>query len=178
MNQPKRGFFGKPEIISLIVIFILLLLIFIPKCGKHILREKASEAFLNLRKIYDGEIIYYCEMCKSHEKGNANFVPQFISAPSTPQGKPTKDKRVGNWDHPSWRALKFNPKEPVRYVYKAEAIKNGFALFAYGDLDGDGTTSLFQRGETYERMDCSNELGAPCGGEIGGSGLYKLNEYE
>ena len=135
-----------------------------PGIEKYIRQSKTAEAGLNLRIIYDLEVTYYEELAIEGK------IPQFVSAPQTPPGMPGKDKRTGNWDQPGWKALKFMPDKPVRYSYTASASGTGtnatFTISAIGDLNGDGKTSLFQRGATSE----------PWPGE--GPGLYMVNDLE
>lgn len=122
--------------------------------------DRFPEAPLILRMIHDGEVNYYQEIgIKNREKGT-NIPQQFLSAPQTPSGKPGIDKKSGDWDHPSWKALKWWSGPPMySYVYGVEASGTGlnasFTAWAIGDLDGDGNTSYFAR---IGRVDSSGEV--------------------
>jgi len=129
-------------LITIFFIIILGLVIAIPIIKKHINRQRSAEGGINLRKIYDAEVTYW------GESKNEGKIPQFVSAPATPEGTPGKEKRSGNWNHPSWKTLKFNPGT-VRFTYnvQAEGVEQNasFTIFAVGDVDGDGETCMFRR---------------------------------
>jgi hypothetical protein len=75
-----------------------------------------------------------------------------VSAPLTPAtvpcGEPTP-VTAETWSHPTWRALRFDPTDPVRYSYQFDSygthIGATFTISAFGDIDCDGTYSTFQR---------------------------------
>jgi len=75
-----------------------------------------------------------------------------------------------------WKCLKFSLSEPIYYSYNYQtgkgsgqsgATANGFEAAAVGDLDGNGTTSLFARG-----ADVRN------GVVVLSTEIYIQNEYE
>jgi|SoiMethySBSTD1v2_1073268.scaffolds.fasta_scaffold105642_3 type IV pilus assembly protein PilA len=73
-----------------------------------------------------------------------NAVPDTVPAGSKKQPGPaewaTGDQNAG------WKCLKFSMNEPVYYQYNYVSADTtaGFNATATGDLNGDGTTSLFQ----------------------------------
>ena len=165
------------ELMIVVAIIGILAAVAIPAFLKYIKKSKTAEAGLNLRKIYDGEVTYYQE---EKVRIDGSIIPkQFVTAPvsgdSTPDfadGCPGIDKMTGNWDDEGWRALKFGADSPVQFCYQTAAsgtqTNSTFTAFAYGDLDGDGSTSLFQR---VGRIDSTGEI-------EGGAGLYKESELE
>jgi prepilin-type N-terminal cleavage/methylation domain-containing protein len=169
-NRRKKGF---TLIELMIVIFIVGVLagVAIPMLSKYLKKSKTAEAGINLRKIYDGEVVYYIT-----ERVQANgtlYSKHFLDVGMTP---PTaslgSSKRLGSWDGDNWAGIKFIADGPVLYSY--EVVTGGvnltasFTARAVGDLDKDGVTSLFERVGTVT----SN-------GEVqGGSAIYMLKELE
>lgn len=71
------------------------------------------------------------------------------AAPRTPRDVP-RGRRVETpdaaWDAPGWVALHFEPSTKTqRFSYELVTTEQSFAARAYGDLNGDGRTSLFER---------------------------------
>jgi hypothetical protein len=97
----------------------------------------------------------------------------FVSAGPNPAAVPAANKSTANWEDPSWAALKFGLDTPTYYRYTAAAsgiwATSSFTARAEGDLDGDGTTSLFQR---------TGSINPATGDVVGGSGIYKVNEID
>jgi type IV pilus assembly protein PilA len=46
-------------------------------------------------------------------------------------------------DDPGWKCLRYEMSAPQYYQYQYKSTKDGFDASAVGDLDGDGTPSLF-----------------------------------
>jgi type IV pilus assembly protein PilA len=157
------------ELMIVVAIIGILAAVAIPAFLKYIKKSKTAEAGLNLRKVYDGEVTYYQE-----EKVNpdGSVIPkQFVGCVLTPSGQPIMDKRTGDWNLEGWKAIKFGSDSPVQFGYVVYAENTGtesvFTAEAYGDLDGNSTTSLFRRGARIS------------GGEIYGfGGLYSQNDLE
>ncbi len=75
--------------------------------------------------------------------------PSFpASAPMTPArvpgARPVTDPPE-TWTHPSWVALGFSVSDPHYYSYEFISDGSSFTVRAYGDLDGDGVLSTFER---------------------------------
>ncbi|MBX3231646.1 MAG: hypothetical protein KIT84_23535 [Labilithrix sp.] len=72
------------------------------------------------------------------------------SAPMTPEAPPRGAKQAYPaeiWEHPTWKALSFQPAPdgvPIAYAYAFDAHADGFVAHAHGDLDGDGVLSTFE----------------------------------
>jgi len=77
---------------------------------------------------------------------HARFPP---SAPLVPEEIPY-GKRVApnprSYSHPSWQDIGFSIDHPTFYAYDFVTAKDGRSAVvrARGDIDGDGTTSLFE----------------------------------
>ncbi len=70
----------------------------------------------------------------------------------------TCDPDAKTWDQPGWRALAFSIDGPYRYTYEYAPDPSGASatVRAVGDLDCDGTSSLYEllltvKGQTVER---------------------------
>jgi len=53
----------------------------------------------------------------------------------------------GTWDHPTWKALVFEPlpnNAPHAFAFAYDRADGTFLAHAHGDLDGDGNTSTFE----------------------------------
>lgn len=53
----------------------------------------------------------------------------------------------GTWDHPTWKALAFEPlpnNAPHAFSFAYDREGERFVAHAHGDLDGDGNTSTFE----------------------------------
>jgi prepilin-type N-terminal cleavage/methylation domain-containing protein len=159
------------ELMIVIAIIGILAATAIPVFSKYIKKSKTSEATLNIRKIYDGELAYFQEE-KIKDDGTVIF-KQFVSAGPTPAlAGLGQDKRVGVWTGTEWLSLKFGPDGPVQYSYQAVAAgtntQSSFTAEAYGDLDGNSITSYFSR-TAY--IDANGNI-------QGGGGIYSMDETE
>ena len=81
---------------------------------------------------------------------------KIVSTPLTPASVPRGAIAVdppGTWDHPTWKALGVSYDEPHWYSYRVDVDPDGstaLRVVAYGDLDGDGVLSSFERTATRE----------------------------
>lgn len=167
----KQKGFTLIELMIVVAIIGILAAVAIPAFLKYIRKSKTTEARTNIRKLYDGELSYYDE---EHVERDGTMLPKnFISAGPTPDANPGVDKRAGNWTNAEWSALKFGSDSPVLYSYETQAGGSGttaaFTARAYGDLDGDGTSSLFERVASVD---------GATGEVVGGAGLYTENDLE
>jgi type IV pilus assembly protein PilA len=189
MNQ--RHGFTLIELMIVVAIIGVLAAVALPAFQKYIRKAKTSEPLTNLRKIYDGEVAYYTDEHTSDE--GVLFTKSFVATLCEPWAPPTDERRVVDWSHGGWPAIKFSSDGKVYYSYLVEVgpddppgwarpnwvppygyepgsdIKAGFLARAFGDLDGDGSLSEFAR------------LGLVRVGtdEVeGGAGIYTLDELE
>ncbi len=123
-------------------------------------KAKASEAIDVLDRISRGATAYFQTSHFSTETGD-KLPRQFpASAPATPakscreaaadkDGDGRCDVDFSAWGAPTWAALMVEMSEPHYYVYAFDATGTGaeatFTATAFGDLDGDGVLSTFQR---------------------------------
>lgn len=80
-------------------------------------------------------------------------------APLTPAEVPRGVLMIeapGTWDHPTWKALAFEPVAPGAphaFSFAYDRPEAAFLAHAHGDLDGDGNLSTFElRGRTDGRV--------------------------
>ena len=167
----KRGF-TLIELMTVVVIIGVLASVAMPLVAKYLKKSKTAEAAVNLRKIYDGEVIYYLE--EKTDAGGLLFSKKFAALSATPPVSTLgADKRPGNFEEAGWGAIRFNPDGPVLFSYETSAGGEGpearFTARAMGAVDKDTKTSLFERGGSVDT--------AP--GEVsGGAAIYMLDELE
>jgi hypothetical protein len=69
------------------------------------------------------------------------------SAPLSPEKVPQKAPVLPapHFEHPSWKAIGFAPREPIFFSYQFVTAKHGLSVevIARGDLDADGETSKY-----------------------------------
>jgi type IV pilus assembly protein PilA len=170
------------ELMIVVAIIGILAAVAIPAFMKYIRRSKTVEATMNIRKMFDSTVAYY-EAEHADSSGNI-LAKQFPSSkswtPSTNACVETGQKyapsaHTTDWADPTWMALNFSVDDPFYYGYQAvrgtgtgAATGDTFQLAAQGDLNCNGTSSLFQRTAT---IDANYAVS-------GGSGVYTVNELE
>jgi len=157
----------------------------IPAFINYMKRAKTSEASVNLKSIGEGAMSYFdAEHAINNGAAASKHLPRDTKA--TPTGTPGPQKfdpsnatvmsQFSNTS--SWTALGWAPSKPFFYQYQWTANcgtgigactidnANMAVVDAYGDLDGDTTTSRF-----YRQLDV-------VGGQMVMKDLVKVNELE
>jgi type IV pilus assembly protein PilA len=167
------------ELMIVVAIIGILAAVAIPAFMKYIRRSKTVEATMNLRKLFDSSVSYY-------ETEHANSTGSILSrqfpltvtwSPATncgtqPGGKCNPTTEASVWRVGTWTALNFSVDDPFYYSYEYTSSgtdsNSTFSAEAQGDLDGDGTFSLFRRTGS---VTAENNVS-------GGAGLYSTNDIE
>ena len=146
----------------------------IPAFVGYLSRAKTAEAETHLNALYQGAASYYAE--EHHEPGGEVLTACAVGSAITPNtpfsGKTALSPPLGE----PFEALGFAPADPVYYRYEIVGVGGcghapGDSLYSFraiGDLDGDGTTSLF---EMSAAASPDNEL-------MRAPGIYRVNELE
>jgi type II secretory pathway pseudopilin PulG len=179
----KTSGFTVVELICLVALLGCLAAVVIPAFEMEERRKKTVEATMNLRRLYDATVSYYEG---SHDQVDGRILAlQFTAAVDwtprqgaccqQPGGKcaPNVPPHEGPWN--TWDDLNFGIDEPFYYSYRTVAaigdgshVGDEYHLQATGDLDCNGTYSLYQRTATVDA-----ELNIS-----GGAGLVILNDIE
>ena len=118
----------------------------VPACVRALRLSRTAEAAENLNVILISTARLRAEQ------------PQLVlaSTPMTPATVPRGDTALdpaGSWDHPTWKAIGFSLTEPHWYSYRIEMdhdVRTPVHVMAFGDLDGDGVLSTFERNAVRE----------------------------
>ncbi len=187
----KKGF-TLIELMVVVAVIGILASVAIPMFSRYMKKAKTAEAPLNLRKIYDGQIVFY--QGEHPSAAGTLMSKQFAYCAPQPAIKPGRNKHVGNWEDRGWPLIKFAADGPVQYVYLVEVAPDpvpspparpawipalglatppsgvaGFAARAVGDLDEDSTMAEFMRVASVNTVT----------GEIeGGAGVSQLDPEE
>jgi type IV pilus assembly protein PilA len=179
-DRASRGF-TLIEMMIVVAILGMLAAIAIPAFQKYVRRSKTTEAVMNLRKLFDGSVVYY-ERDHSDRQGGV-LVPQFpgvgLNYGPAPGNNPccgqTGDKCVPDpdaWKHPVWQALSFAVSDPhyFWYMYISAGLGAGsaFTARASGNLNCNASYSTFERvgGVTNS------------GDVMGGAGIFSVRPLE
>jgi type IV pilus assembly protein PilA len=184
MRNKVKGF-TLIELMIVVAIIGILAAVAIPAFMKYIRRSKTTEATMNIRKLFDSSVSYYED---EHATRAGAIIPRQFPAGSNTgaigAGTPTPavfacngasqqkhNPTTINWDDATWQALNFAIDDPFFFRYTYDSVGTGedaaFTVRAEGDLDCDGSSSLFERIATVE----DNSIN-------GGAGIYKENELE
>jgi len=188
----KRGF-TLIELMIVVAILGILAAVAIPAFINYMKRAKTSEATINVGRIYEGQVSVY-EGKQMTGRGvdkistNRCLVASVGPAPSSAAPKGIEHiAEPKDWTEPQWILLGFSMQDNHLYAYNFISSGSGtggaaagvsgfaacgvtageFAAQAFGDLDGDTQTSLFER--LAEIVD---------GNIHGSSGVYKIDELE
>jgi len=118
----------------------------IPSFIGYTRRSKTAEATSNLS-----------ELALRVESYRAEYGTYPTAAP-TPLAPPCAVKEMWNPTDPGWAQIGFAPADPLAYSYEVEGNPMRYVIRARGDLDCDGTTSLFERSSDSPDPYIENEL--------------------
>jgi type II secretory pathway pseudopilin PulG len=155
------------ELMIVVVILAILAAVAIPAFTRYVKRSKTSEAAENLSNIYNLQSMYY----QRSSETLAMAAGQFMEAAPQPGTVPVGARVLGDWSQSNWAALGFASDRAVYYSYAV--VTSGTAgssvatLNAFGDLDGDMTSSTFRRVASVNGE-----------GNVGSSALSMINELE
>ena len=143
-----------------------------PSYIRWLRRTYASEATLNLRKIFDSSVIYFGT---AYGDVNGGLLPSAfpVGTPMKPGTLPTvRTVYTDDWlSVPTWLALHFNISDPHRYSYQYDSsgTENDaqFTASAHGDIDSDGIASTFVRFGSVHQMEVR-----------GSGGIYEVSPME
>jgi type IV pilus assembly protein PilA len=180
------------ELMLVVSIIGILASVAVPAFSRYLKRAKTTEAYMNVRKIYDGQVTLYME--EHVDAAGALKTKKFAFLPPQPPWPPEEKRRFGNFEMPGWRMVKFSTDGPLLYSYMCEVHPSGgtglnlpgapvlpemeeapesviaaFQVRAMGDIDGDRKYSVFERTGYVEREK----------GEVEGfPGIFTLDELE
>jgi type IV pilus assembly protein PilA len=150
LKKREEGF-TLVELMIVVAIIGVLAALAIYGVSRYLKHSKTAEATRNLGSIETGSKNQFQQ--ETPKAGSdTEFVHKFCDnatakVPATPP-KAAKIKVPSvAWDDPTWKCLKFSINEPQFYSYNytgaGEGITAAYTGTAEGDLDGNGTNSLF-----------------------------------
>ena len=159
----KRGF-TLIELMIVVAIIGILAAVAIPAFINYMKRAKTSEATVNLKNITEGVMSYF------DKETNAVSHASPSSQDRTPNNDPGPSKLSidsnvkATFATDTWTATGWSPSEPFyyRYSWDMECTAQPCAstdtavgtAYVTGDLDGDGTISVFSRGLSIIAGEC------------------------
>lgn len=146
----------------------IVLAVSIPTFINTVRTSKIAEASLQLNALYQATAAYYESGGDTSPRRRVQMRCLPVSAGPTPE-KPSSSpikvdftaESVAGYD--TWRALNFNPPEPICYRYTFIAARSGcgldnpvegplVTLRAEGDMDEDGEYSVFERSASVDKQ--------------------------
>ena len=162
--QKAMAGFTLVELMIVVVILGILAAVAIPAFTRYVKRSKTAEATGNIAKIYQGQVSYY------QAAQEQSTLASFVNATAMPSAAPSNVKyqpNVTQWTgDASWNAVSFSLDTGHYYQYACPGDTATFSARAVGNIDGDTTSSTFQR------------IGTVTGGEVQGSQIQITNELE
>jgi hypothetical protein len=108
--------------------------------GKYALSAKTAEARDYVMRI----ALALSDHARAQRAPKTPFPTSAPASPAVVPGKQAVDAQ-GAFQHPSWKAIGFEPRGPVFYSYQFVTARDGKSVevIAAGDLDGDGKQSKY-----------------------------------
>lgn len=149
MRQRGSKGFTLIEMMIVVAIIGILASIATPAFIKYVKQSKTSEATINLKTMGDGASSYY--QTEHFDDEGLPVLERQFPGPNTeakhPGTVPPGTKAVldvSAWQATPWFELNFSVSKPHYYQYAYQRMaNNAFSARARGDLDADGTVSLF-----------------------------------
>ncbi len=164
LKKNREGGFTLIELMIVVAIIGILAAIAIPAFMNYIKRSKTTEAGIQLKAMFQGAATYY-----EQERGQRGVpapgggtvaVTRCMVNSAVTTNAPSSQKTVLDFatEPADFRTIGFAPADPLYYQYQivstgtvagacGDASTPGTQLYAFqanGDLDGDGTPSLFE----------------------------------
>jgi hypothetical protein len=116
---------------------------------KYAMAAKTAEARDNVMRI----ALALSDYARANPAPKRRFPKSASLSPATVPGKSAVDPT--GFDHPSWKAINFAPRERVLYSYEfvTAADGNSVEVIARGDLDGDGQQAKYSVSVSIEGKD-------------------------
>ncbi|MCB0272254.1 MAG: hypothetical protein KDD46_04510 [Bdellovibrionales bacterium] len=140
MRQRTIHAFTKLELISFLAVTLCILSLLIPWIITSLKKAKAQEAITTINRIFDAQEAQFSKIFQN-QPGAASFItlPKTLASITKKPQSPKLDE--------AWNSLSINVPNPGYYAYEVRAsgvgTKARFEVYAYGDLDGDGKTSMY-----------------------------------
>jgi len=145
---------------------VLVMAIAIPASDAYVKKQRATEARDAIERIFDGVATHHGEtlLCPNdgRDHGVAGPTPSLRvdchDDPSgcSPDGTGPASYSKAVWDERVWSQIGFSMSEPHYYHYSFRWHNDeqgcSFAIAAFGDLDGDGSFSTFERQATADEL--------------------------
>jgi type IV pilus assembly protein PilA len=155
LTRKKTAGFTLIELMVVVAIIGILAAIAIPAFVGYVRRSKTSEAPANLKNLYQGAVTYYSQERFARGLGAGSNSQCLTVAGTAPAAIPSAAKTPFPTPAPqAFIDLGFTISDPVYYQYQVTPSAAGacrvttvgavYTFSARGDLDGDGTPSLFE----------------------------------
>ncbi len=174
MRTNQKTGFTLIELMIVVAILGLLAAMAVPAFNRYLRRSRTSEADMNLRRLYDGAVVYfnfeYTDPSGTTYPGR-EFPGTIGPTPALNVIGSTKVRTTSWSSEPTWDALNFSLSDPHYFAYQFNSSGTDnqaqFTASAFGDLDGDAIYSTFVRFARVTDMEIE-----------GSEGVYRANETE